>query len=190
MNEILKKYPTPANCTALQVPKCNPPIWEGLKPNARSMDVKLQKVEKLLVTGLTALSTVEVSPLTEDRENAYACLAAAVFELNMTRRDLLKPGLSERYTQLCKPSIPVTSMLFGDDLSQNIRDLSEIHRATGKLARYQPYTRGRGYNRARGTRPFLGGRGFSSQHRFKQSGKPQLSARGRGRGGASSRKGQ
>ena len=194
MQAIQERYPTPANCTALQVPKCNPPIWESLKPHARNTDIKIQKVQKSLVAGLTAVTTTVHGQLPENMQNGLACLAAANFELNMMRRELLRPGLQDKFSQLCKPSVPITSMLFGDDLSKHIRELSEVHRATGKVARvgrFRPYgsyghsygSYGHSYGRGRGSymtrRPFLGGRG-SQFRRYR----PQLSARGRWRGGA------
>ena len=53
-------------------------------------------------------------------------LAAAVFEMNMLRRDLIKPGLHEKFAALCKPSIAVTEYLFGNDLTKHIKDIDEV----------------------------------------------------------------
>ena len=112
------------------------------------------------------------------------CLAAAVFEMNMLRRELIKPGLPEKFLPLCKISIPVTENLFGDELSKSIKDIDEMNKITGKMARqhrYAPYgIRGRG--RGNNQQHFLA-RGGSQPTRPTRPYRGNLSARrGRGRG--------
>ena len=69
--------------------------------------------------------------LTEDQKNGFTCLAAASYEMNMLRQDLIKPGLQEKFSQLCKPTVPITENLFGDDLTKHIKDI-EVHKANGE----------------------------------------------------------
>ena len=38
-------------------------------------------------------------------------------QVNLARRDLLRPYLNKPYQSLCNPSTPITSYLFGDDLN-------------------------------------------------------------------------
>ena len=188
VSDVIEKYDTPANCKELIVPKVNPPIWDSLKPHTRSNDLKLQKVQKALVAGMTA--SARKAELTETDQDALACLAVANFELNMVRRELIKPGLNGRFAQLCKPTVPVTQNLFGDDLTRHINDLTQVHKATDRLTsrqRFSPY-----HNQRRGShsgRSFLGQRGFprqqqqrNNQHQRRFS---SLTARrGSGRGAA------
>ena len=63
--------------------------------------------------------------LTADQENGVTSLAAAVFKINMLRRNLIKPGLHEKFTYLWKPSNPVTENLFGSDLTKCIKYIDE-----------------------------------------------------------------
>ena len=178
INEVLEKYNTPKNCEAMDVPKVNAPIWDGMSMTAKNNDLKLQKMQKNLMKATIAF-TKDMKKPTENEQNALACLAAANFELNMIRRDLIKPGLQSKFAQLCKPSVPVTKNLFGDELSRHIRDLSEVHRATGVTNKYQRYSPYRG--RGRGSRrPFLG-RGLSRQS-FRRPTGGLTARRGRGRG--------
>lgn len=182
LGDVCDLYDTPKNAKHLCVPKVNSQIWDSLRPQLRSNDIKLQKVENLMVKGITAFART-TDGLTSDQENGMTCLAAAVFELNMLRRDLLKPGLHEKFTPLCKPSIPVTENLFGDDLTRHIKDIDEAHKATGKMVRhprfapYNPRGKGRGSNQ-----PFLarGPPQPRQQHRAYKGALPARRGRGRG----------
>ena len=195
--DTMDKYDTPSNCTALKVPKVNPFIWDSIQGKTHSLDLKLQRVQKSLVKGMMANAKGLDKP-TESQQDAFTCLANANFELNMLRREIIKPDMHAKFAPLCKPSVPVTEFLFGDDLSRNIRDLTEVHKATDQVMkmghqtkkRFNPYYRGRG-RRGRGN--FLGsGAGYQQprrnfqpyqQQQYQQQYLPALTARrGRGRG--------
>lgn len=97
----------------------------------RTVDSKLQRCQKPLVKGLTALvASYDDKDLSEREENALALLSNSLFELNMLRRDLIKPELNRRYAHLCKPSVKTTTWLFGDDLPKAMKDLEERQKAT------------------------------------------------------------
>ena len=175
--DMLEKYETPTNCNNLCVPKVNAPIWDSLQPKTRTMDLKIQRVERSLVKGIMAF-TQDLKDPNDSQQDTLTCLSNALFEMNMLRRDLIKPDLNSKFAQPCKPEVQTTEYLFGDDLSKHIKDLSEVHKATDAVGRgrgwrrgrFQPYpTRGRGA-------PFLGQArgGFSQRLPFKR-------ARGRGR---------
>ena len=117
LTDLLEKYETPKNAKNLCVPKVNQQIWDSLRPHTRNNDLKLQKVQKLMVKGITAFAK-NGGGLSEDQENGLTCLAAAIFEMNMLRREFIKPALQEKFTPLYKTSIPITENLFGNDLSQ------------------------------------------------------------------------
>lgn len=139
MTDILDKYNTPSNTKNLSVPKVNQQIWDSLRPHVRQNDSKLQKVQSLMVKGLTAIAQTP-GELPANLEDGMACLASAIYEMNMLRRDFIKPGLQDKFAPLCKPAIPVTENLFGDDLPKRIKDIDEVHKVTGKVAKQQRYT--------------------------------------------------
>ena len=56
--EIKKSYPTPKNYNRLAETRVNLPIWNNLSEKARTADIKLQKVQKSLVKGATAVVSV------------------------------------------------------------------------------------------------------------------------------------
>ena len=196
--EMMEKYESPTNCEVLRIPKVNAPIWDSLNSKTRSADLKLQRVQKSLIKGMIANTQGVVTP-TDSQQDAFTCLANANFELNMMRRELIKPDLNMKYSQLCKPTVQVTENLFGDDLSKNIKDLSEVHKATGMVMkagrqqfrgkRFTPYNNnwqgrgGYGQSRGRGFRsqPFLSqGAGTMNRRNNYQYQPNPLSARKRG----------
>ena len=154
LEDTAAKYPAPSNCTNLDTPKVNAPIWDNLPQHTRSRDVKLQRVQKSLTKGLSALiQSFPTSQLTEVQHDALALLCNANFELNCLRKELIKPDMASTYSHLCKPNTPVSKFLFGDELGKRMKDMKEEQRAasgavksTKPMARtpYHPY-RGSGY---------------------------------------------
>ena len=59
-------------------------------------------------------------------------MANANIELNLRRREALKPELHTSYRYLCAPSNPITTELFGDNLPKAVKDTNRI---TSKLSR-------------------------------------------------------
>ena len=85
----------------------------------------------------------------------------------MKRRELIKPDLESPFTRLCKPEIAPTSKLFGDDLSKQLKELTEVSRVGKQLQKKAPEQKRfyqKQYNRPRhtsnrkaimGKKPFL-----------------------------------
>ena len=112
------------------MPKVIPQIWENINAHSRSCDLKLQRVQKPLIKGITALARAREGPCTVEQEHAFLLLATANFELNCLRKELIKPDLNPRYGHLCKPLNKVTSHLFGDELGKQIKELQDEQKAT------------------------------------------------------------
>ena len=149
LSDTASKYPSPDNCPTLDVPKVNGTIWENLKGYTRTKDLKLQRVQKALAKGLTAFArSVDGQDLTDTQQDTLALLCNAQFELNCLRRDCIRPDINTKYTHLCKASNVLTpsKQLFGDDLSKQVKDLQEEHKAAVgvvKGGRGPPYGRER-----------------------------------------------
>lgn len=145
------RYNTPENCECLASTKVNHLIWDKLKPDTRSADIKLQRVQSNLVKGLIPVVSI-VEKLVQARDkipkdaldapeliraatDAIALIGAANFELNMRRRDNIKPELNEDYKHLCSSSVPFSEFLFGNDadLSKQLKDLAEATKVSKKL---------------------------------------------------------
>ena len=163
MNETFEKYPRPPNATHLRVPKVNPLIWENVSTKSKTLDLKLQRCQRPLVKGLTAvLGAFDSANLTEQQQDAVALLSNAVFELNNTRKDLLKPELNQRYAHLCKVVTPTSEWLFGDDLHKRVREMDEEQKTVGVMRHPKPKYMPR-FNPMRAT-------GWNTTNKFQRAG--------------------
>ena len=158
---LYDKYKTPENCEFLCVPRVNAPLWNELPHKARSGDLAMQEVQKaILKTGQALVSlaedvlqakkrqgTLNPEDLLETLSDALSFVGHAGYQVSLKRRYLLKPELSKGFQSLCAVSTPVTTQLFGDDLSKNVDDISKANRIATKLtnsdrgARYTKYRR-------------------------------------------------
>ncbi len=193
MAELLKKYTAPSNLLRLKSQKVNAPIWSSLLPKTRSYDVRLQKVQTSLTSGMCAiLHAIGDENISEKPEilNAMALFCNANYELLAARKDHIKPELNPAYAHICQKKTG-KDYLFGDDLQQNVKDITEEKKAVmvctkqgkpyyghmKKQQRHHPYmynARGHMQNQRfphqkRGhTRSFLGNRGPSQHPPFQQ----------------------
>ena len=97
----------PQNCEALTKVKINQLIWDNLSANIRSQDLRMQKVQTSLIKGITGivlatkkiLSRIDSIPegrdLIQGFSHGIAMLANANKEINMRRKELIKPDLRD-----------------------------------------------------------------------------------------------
>ena len=145
LQDKLNKYPQPENCESLTKVRVNQLIWDNLSSTIRSQDLKFQKVQTSIVKGMTALARVTDAILKRVNEikggkvlaqvaiDSLSLLALANTELNNRRKELIKPDLHTDYKHLCSASTTVTAELFGDDLSKQVKDISEVNRVGRKV---------------------------------------------------------
>lgn len=65
--------------------------------------------------------------------DAVILLANANTEVNLRRRERLKPELHPSYRHLCNPSNTITSQLFRDDLLKAVKDIAEANKISSKI---------------------------------------------------------
>ncbi|CAB3983294.1 Hypothetical predicted protein [Paramuricea clavata] len=121
LKEKAEKYPRPANCDKVVSPRVNPEIWAKLTRAVRGEDHKLfpkSDPKSLKIDDLMRMNT-----------DAVALVSHASHELAQRRREIIRPHLHRDYIELCSQEVPVTSLLFGDDLQT---ELTRI-RATNKI---------------------------------------------------------
>ena len=116
--------------------------------------------------------------------DGIALIADGNVELNLRRREfMLDDGsVNPEYKTLCSSHVPFSKQLFGDDLTQRVKDITETRKLGRNISkgqrgsqsqfRFRPYPQ-------RGSTSFRG-RGFGSPGRF--LGQPQRSWRGQPRG--------
>ncbi|CAB4012512.1 Hypothetical predicted protein [Paramuricea clavata] len=132
------------NCDRLVAPSINPEIWARIDHTAKQLDLRastnqsnLAKAGVVLAKSTDKLlslyqkdSKPEYRELITLNTDALALLGHASCEISQRRREMLKPHLNKEYTTLCASHVPVTSLLFGDDLQGQLINI----RATNKVS--------------------------------------------------------
>ena len=136
-NDKLEKIMRPSNCKRLDVVRINQGVFNNLSKNAKTDDVLLQKIQKPILKGLTVLvnlkndlatSKVKTSDLGSVLDDAIALIADGSHELDLRRRSLLKDQLKPEFRALASETIPVTELLFGDDLEKTVDDMKKSNK--------------------------------------------------------------
>ena len=146
-SKIQAKYLRPKNCEYLKVPRVNPELWDDLLDKVKSRRVGFQVFQKGLIKGIVPVASL-ASKLVEAKKNnaqsipvadAYnlaidvlTLLGNSVFEFLMKRREMLKSEVAPGFKSLYHESQSITTMLFGDELPQSIRDISQVKRMAAK----------------------------------------------------------
>lgn len=179
----------PGNCMNLQVPPVPEAIWRKIPKDIKTKDVAWQKLHGDflaftigVVKSLDDLNKLiptcpKVRPVVENLTESLK-LAGFIHRNGFVehRRESLKPELPGEYKRLAGANFPpCPTSLFGEDLVENVKQISEVSKLADKIStagknknqhsgqsnRYHPYARGRGsFNNARGFRGRgRGGRG-------------------------------
>ena len=141
--DVVKKkkdaYSRPKNCDKVIVPKINKEIWRQMaKQNfVKKRDLRFMSVQSAITKSTCAVLQVAEKLLklesNENNERMIRTCIDAVFlmghantSLSLQRRDLLKPVLKSDHAGLCDSNIPITSMLFGDDLPKSLKEVRQV----------------------------------------------------------------
>ena len=159
---VQAKYLSPENCTNLVAPKIKKQIWQQLRQETRNTDSAFQKAQFLLISGLYAVLQMCNSSSGEQKNaltHTAVLLLSANRDLNLKRRDLIRPDLNKQYASLCNPSTTISTFLFGDDLNKEVEELTKSNKVSHKVTprqRMKPYK-------------VPGGRGMRGRGRFSHS---------------------
>ena len=183
MKLLMDKYKTPSNCELMCVPRVNTTLWNELPRKAHQIDLGLQEAQKAIVkTGQIVVQiTDDMLKAKKNKEHlkpskyigllsdAINFLGHAGFQTSLKRRELLKPELSKNFQSLCSATVPITSLLFGDDLSKFVDDITKANKVATKITQSTESRRGR--NRGSGRRSKFSGSynnnyGYNSGSRF------------------------
>ena len=165
----------PENCEGLKVVKTNQLVWDIISPEAKTNDRKMQNIETSLIKGSIILAKIvnklavlendinddehksAIGEIIDECNDSLALFGQTNRQINMTRRDLIKPELRYEYLHLCAQSVPYTAWLFGDDISKTAKEIEDCSKIGNKLynnrgGSYRGRMRGRfrGRSRARG----------------------------------------
>lgn len=156
----------PSNFESLQPTMVNHVFWSNLQLKTKREDIKLQKLQLLNIKSMIILSRLFDEVIASKMPLGKATIVSALSDalafigsgnkvLNFFRRELIKPELKTEYQALCSTTVPVTTELFGDNVSQKVTDISEANKVSKRCL--DPFNAHR-----QGTRPYRG-RGRSSR---------------------------
>ena len=187
-DSLISKYKIPVNCDLACPPLVNNEIWKVLDKRAQSQDRGIVDIQNLVATGMTPIIKLAeiLKPHIQGNNEARSMLADALtlmgqvqFNLSVKRRYLIRPNLKKKYSGLCNISTPVTTKLFGDDVSKDIKNCDSVSYLGKDQYGYKgprgrgnrfPYTYRRGYYAYGGANQVTGNTGYggygSTQHRF------------------------
>ena len=149
------KYNRPENCENLINTRVNPEIWSKVRSNTRSRDLKIQKLETSLLKSMipivkmsdklvelksnsNSVSESDVSEFLQLSLDSLALMGHSINEVNVKRRELIKPDLNSQFKQLSGSHTPVTKLLFGDDLPKPVKEISETIKVGVKVPSKPP----------------------------------------------------
>ena len=143
MIEKLNSFKRPLNIAELEPTRVNPEIWSSLQSKTRSLDIKIQKVEQAMLKSMVPIISCVELLLKNDKcdqktlitklLDSVAIISHSNHELNLRRRELIKPDLNRQFASLCSSQVPITGLLFGDNLSQKCKDIQETNKLGQKF---------------------------------------------------------
>ena len=143
LDQLQDKYLRPENCPWLMPPKVNKQIWQQLRQETRNSDSAFQKAQGFLMSGIYALLQLCNESKDTPRDtliHTVVLLMSANREINLKRRDLLRPDLNKQFGALCNPSTSLSTFLFGDDLNKEVEDLTKANKLSVKVNQKQRFT--------------------------------------------------
>ena len=147
MTPLHEKYQLPGNlCDSIYTPTMNPEIFRKLAVPQVKGDIKFQGMQKSLTKILSStlqlnsmLEYSDVDASTKERANQLvidntAMLSQVHKEISLQRRSFVQRVLNPQYKHLCSKSHEITKQLFGDTLTQDIKDLNMSNNLTRNVS--------------------------------------------------------
>lgn len=113
--------------------RTNQLVWDLIAPSTQQIDKKLQYIKKSVITS-AIIMTRTVNDMAKDEScgnsqwidnynDSLALLGHCNRQINLFRRDLIKPDLCWDSVHLCAHSLPYINFLFGDDVSKSAKEI-------------------------------------------------------------------
>lgn len=162
--DLTAKYPRPSNFELLVVPDINPEVRVLLDEASLKGDNFLRKLQEQVVVGLSAMAiplntmffnpTAEFNVWLEPLVDSAKVLLNVHHSLSLHRMYLLLPKLNA-HTRKVVENTPVGKLLFGEDLTEKVKSIQSVRKASLEL---QPQT-----NKGPGPNTFRRGPSQSTQ---------------------------
>lgn len=132
--------------------ECNAHVLDALKTEARKTDFRMEEVNKDIIKVATIIiKSLTVLDEVAEREGhsvvgrevvmingALALLGNVNYRNNLTRRYIIKREINQKYSHLSSDKVPMTRLLFGDDLYQSTKQIEESEKLKNKISTKKP----------------------------------------------------
>ncbi|ESO85508.1 hypothetical protein LOTGIDRAFT_154995 [Lottia gigantea] len=124
---IISKYDLPENYKMLSPPMVNQEIWGKIDARSKIYDKSFKEVQQLAATAIVPLVKLAelLKPSIIKNEQSKCLFSDAItlisqvqYHLSLRRPFLIRPVLKKKYSDLCNINVPISSMLFGDDMRE------------------------------------------------------------------------
>ncbi|MPC54872.1 hypothetical protein E2C01_048800 [Portunus trituberculatus] len=151
--EILDDVATkrPDNCHALAPVNCNSQVLDALKTDDKKADFRMKDVGKdiikaatILTKSLTVLDKIaqigqpDVAHEVGMLNGGLALLGNTNHKNNLAHRFIIKRKINQKYAHLCSDKMPMTHLLFDDDVSQSAKHTEESEMLKSKIVTRKP----------------------------------------------------
>ena len=146
LNNLLKKYRTPSNLTDMKIPKMNKEIWRLIDKWQKKADITLAQSQRCLIKAATAALNLHDNLATlprATRQVAMQTTADIVSLLGKVNREIIskrktmtRPNLKGDFKYLSS-STNTTENLFGDNLTQDIKDIQVKRKIENPYSNYR-----------------------------------------------------
>ena len=163
--QMSEKIKRPGNCEAITPVKVDTIVWNLLKQPTRKFDERLQVVQNALVksacnmtqvvdklqTDLSDTSSETIEQLTSLSINSLALLGHGYHTLCLRRRELQKPEVAWKYSNLFSPDIEHNQWLYGgnENVEKMVKDIGTSNQVASRLRTGTGHA-GRGMRRGQG----------------------------------------
>ena len=144
--EIEKKFLLPSHCP-LSIPLVKSELWRIMSSNQRKGDVKSATLQRSLVKVLAGALNIfteiqkkekfEIQTIAQMVEDITAIVGKVSYDLSLKRRELIKSSLKPEFRSLCSANNEPTELLFEDDLTKHVKDLTMTNRLKRSEGYYQ-----------------------------------------------------
>ena len=143
--EIEKKILLSSNCP-LSTPLVNSELWRIMSSSQRKGDVKLATLQKSLVKVVAGALNIftevqkekfKIQTIVQMVADITAIVGKVSYDLSLKRRELIKSSLKPEFRSLCSANKEPTELLFGNDLTKHVKDLTMTNRLKRSEGYYQ-----------------------------------------------------
>ena len=118
-----------------------------MSSNQRKGDAKVATLKKSLVKVVAGALNIftevqkekfEIQTIAQIVADIAAVVGNVSYDLSLKRRELIKSSLKPEFRSLCSANNELTELLFGDDLTKHIKDLTMTNKLKRSESYYQP----------------------------------------------------